>query len=272
MRPILRRRFWIYLVLLSCLTAGSLPGQDWDNWDAGGEEEEFLEDRGAADGVGDALSGFGHWFYEEFILSIYKLGKGSWDRAIPKPQRADVDGEGDYPYRRPDIDRLHPRELGDPELPFLRVEGAHMYENRDLFAVDGRIEVGVGMLGGQYRATRFISRDPHDIYEIHQWHALLRLTFAEYLGLDLGVGMMTLAGEDRDRSGSVSAALLYHPWDWLGFEFRTAFASINENRIEDYDLSLLLSWRTVSLRFGGRRINGEDGKLEGPYAGLSIQF
>lgn len=270
----------LVIVAILALTIPVRAQSEDEYWDpTGGAQEEERE--GSNQSAGQVWAGFSAWVRDEVWGSLVMSGRVSWERVFP-PSRLSKEylveteyPEGKdnlYPYAAPNLDSLPPRALGDPILPFFRIDGAYQYENRDLFALDSRVEVGIGTFSGQARTTRYTSRKPHDTYEIHQWHAGVRLTLSERLMIELAGGQMILDGEDRDRGDSITTPVFYYPTSWFGIEFRPAWAHVAGNLIEDYDLGCVIAIKGASLRFGFRKFNGVDGTLDGPYAGLSFHF
>ena len=68
----------------------------------------------------------------------------------------------------------------------------------------------------------------------------------------LGLGGLVISGNETASGISGTAPVLIHPWEFLGLEFRPAWAGVNDNVVQDYDLSLLAGWRFVSVRAGYR--------------------
>ena len=79
-------------------------------------------------------------------------------------------------------------------------------------------------------------------------------------------------GNDRNTGVSFTTPILFYPADWLGLEFRPTWSEINDNNIDDYDLSVRLGRKYLSARAGYRWMEAGDVSLDGPHIGLSIHF
>jgi hypothetical protein len=62
--------------------------------------------------------------------------------------------------------------------------------------------------------------------------------------------------------------LLVHPHPNFGVEFRPAWS----DRVSDYDLGVLITWRYASLKTGYRWVLTPHESLNGPYVGLSFRL
>jgi len=98
------------------------------------------------------------------------------------------------------------------------------------------------------------------------------MALSNELEIQLGLGQFSLEGDTKHSNTSFTLPILYHPTNWLGFEFRPAWTTINGNSIADYDVSIITGWDYVSLKLGYRAIQSPNETLDGPYIGLSIRF
>ncbi|MDF7825851.1 hypothetical protein P4B35_17610 [Pontiellaceae bacterium B12227] len=178
-------------------------------------------------------------------------------------------------------------QQGESIMPYVRADLNWQYIDGDNSAIDGRVEVGYKAIAFQARSTRYDDSLADLTQQINQYYGMLRYGFrwpAAFPGtieLALGVGVAKQDGDlSDDSSVAVTLPLKYHPTDWLGFEFRSAWYEADYSgyvfNIGDYDLSACLGYRYIQLRAGYRWLwfsRSDNGRYnDGPYAGLSLSF
>lgn len=174
-------------------------------------------------------------------------------------------------------------EPGGPILPYLRLDAAYQKHSSNIDAGDYYAQIGYGFLGLDTRFTRFREKYPDDRLNISRIHGLLRLggvwgdeDFAEadggYWEVDFGLGMVQLDGDHKNDGFSFTMPILFYLTDYLGFEFRPAWASIKHSKLRDYDLSVHLTLRYVGVKIGHRWLKSPSQSLNGPYAGLVFRY
>ncbi len=180
---------------------------------------------------------------------------------------------------------LQPRERGGqpsgepvelpsrhPLLPVFMVDGAYQNVDSDVGALDTRIELGISVFAAQGRFTWYFEDAPSDELGMHQLHGLFRLPFGERLKVGVGVGALILDGNNQNSGFSMTTPLLFSVNKTVGLEFRPTWSWVNENRLDDYDVSLSLNDGFTALRVGYRSVQSEHESLNGPYAGFSVKF
>jgi hypothetical protein len=160
------------------------------------------------------------------------------------------------------------REIGEPELPFARMDVVYQSIESDVEAVDARVELGYGPIGVHGNLTRYREREPHDNLSILRVYGAYRMSFGSYAEMDLGIGALTMMGDPAPTKLLLSVPFLFHPSEYVGIEFRPAWA----DRVSDYDLAALLSVKCVSLKLGYRWVCSPQESLNGPYVGVSIRL
>jgi hypothetical protein len=174
---------------------------------------------------------------------------------------------------RLNLDRsLALRELGDPVIPYFRVDTAYQDVSSDIEAKDFYGQLGYGALGVDLRYTEFTEEQPKDTLDLLWVHALARMSYYKHLEIDMGVGMVQMKGNDRTEGFSFTMAALFYPMDWWGVELRPTFAELNDNTLTDLDLSLHLRYSVGGVKFGYRWLKSENLELKGPYAGVVLRF
>jgi hypothetical protein len=164
------------------------------------------------------------------------------------------------------------RKSGEALIPFLRVDALHQEIERDVTATDLTVLAGYGPFGVQMRRTVYREEMPDDRLRIAEYHVLYRMSAGRTFEVDLGAGAMVIDGKAENSGFSLTLPLLWHPKDFFGIEFRPLWSTINENDIQDYDLSVLLGWRYCSVRAGYRWVRSPNESLDGPQLGASIRW
>jgi len=164
------------------------------------------------------------------------------------------------------------RSTGEPLIPLLRLDMSYQNVESDVAALDARVELGYGPLGIQYRYTTYREDEPDDTLDVTQFHFLYRMSFMATMGIDVGVGVFTVEGNEENSGFSLTLPIHAHSSKGWGMEFRPALADINDTTIEDYALGFFLSRRYVMFQAGYRWLSANTTSLNGPYAGFSLLF
>lgn len=176
-----------------------------------------------------------------------------------------------------------PHQPGEPVLPFARFDGHQQSVETNVDARDYYVQLGYEPFGLDVRHTRFTETNPTDHLDVYRFHALLRLGGALETGvfregarsfyeIDVGLGYVQLDGNNRQGAVSFTLPILIYPSKHLGFEFRPAWATINESKLADYDLSVHLLLKYVGIKAGYRWLKSPSMELSGPYLGLTTRF
>ena len=199
-------------------------------------------------------------FTEGFIKSILGLGGTSMlYGGVESWQRVAGDAS---------VSSLAPRHHGDPKIPFARIDFAFMRVSETIDALDLLMEVGYGPFAAQYAHTRYDESSPSDTLDVTHLLGLYRMTFSNWVEADLGLGALTLDGNETTHRFAISTPLLIHsPHHW-GIEFRPLWSSLAAR----YDLAALATWKNVSLKLGYRWLRAKDESLNGPHLGLSLRY
>jgi hypothetical protein len=227
---------------------------EWKDGDD--KEEEPQKDNFPGSCFGDF---FGSCLGEFFSTMISNGSSASQERV--RPDRGHDIAEG-----------LKSREPGEALIPFFRLDANYQDVESDVYAFDWRIEGGYGPLGIQFRQTDYREENPPDNLRVRQIHGLGRLSFGNRIEIDLGLGASFIEGNNKYSGISLTIPILIYPKEFIGFEFRPSWASINEYSINDYDLGILLNRRYVSLRIGYRWVQSANESLNGLYGGLSFRL
>ncbi|VGO17028.1 hypothetical protein PDESU_05622 [Pontiella desulfatans] len=186
---------------------------------------------------------------------------------------ADAEDWADEPHS------IFPMHLpGEATVPYVRFDYNRQFADWD--TDDARLELGYKFVAFHGRFTRHTD-DFDDNLDVRQYYALLRYggyrpdflpgTFEAAIGF----GVVHHAGDvDDDSSGALTIPLKYHPFEWLGFEFRPAWYRWEKVRMGDYDISASLGLRFLQLR-GGYRWIWDDGMVDeqsGFYTGVTVSF
>lgn len=173
-----------------------------------------------------------------------------------------VNGEGD-----------NPRQVGEPLIPFVRLDGAWQDVTGDVEAVDTYIQGGYGPLALDYRHTRYTESQPRSHLDLHWAHVLARMSYGDQVEADLGLGGFWMEGATHSSGTSFTTALLVYPDEHWGVEFRPTWASLDGgSTIRDCDLALHLRQGVASVKLGYRWVKSPHITLDGPYAGLVFRW
>ncbi len=173
-----------------------------------------------------------------------------------------ITSDEDFPFK------LAPRKIGEPLIPFARVDISKQYISSNIRAHDTRFELGFGPLAVHHNYTRFTESPENDKLELSRTYGLYRMSFGSYVEVDIGMGRLILEGNRRSSQFFTTLPILIHPSKTFGLEFKPAWT----DNIRDYDLSLLASYRYLSLKFGYRWLKAGNTSLNGPYTGMSAHF
>jgi len=198
----------------------------------------------------DALGGL---VTDAVEFTLLAGGVGSWER---------VTAVG------PADDGLAPRQLGEPLIPFARLDTSYQDIRSGGDAFDLRAEGGFGPAALQFDFTRYREHAPADRLDLTRLVAAYRMSFGSSIEADLGAGALWLDGEQTSSRFLFACAVLVHPVAWWGVELRPAWA----DGVSDYDVAALLTWRYTSLKAGYRWVASPHESLAGPYAGLVVQL
>ena len=170
------------------------------------------------------------------------------------------------------VEGLAVKSTGEPVIPYLRLDAFYQDTSSSVQAIDGRIEVGWGPIGAQYRHTRYDEDRPDDTLDVSQWHILYRMSYSQFVEVDMGFGSLTLKGNAKNSAFSFTLPIqIRTPWG-VGAEFRPAWSTINGSSVRDYTLSAGYGLRFVSASVGYRWFNFGDASLRGPFIGASFYF
>lgn len=171
-------------------------------------------------------------------------------------------------------------ETGTAGLPYFRSDYRWQYLDSDTGANDYLLEAGYQVLAYCGRFTDYTDRAADEELKIQQHYGLLRFGgsndffFEGAFQAGVGLGAYVIEGIHRNSGPAFTVPIFIYPSDHFGFEFRPAWASINEKAISDYDISVSIGDRFVHVRAGYRWlwVQNEGHWLTGPYAGLSVNF
>ena len=251
-------RLLLVLVLaLTCLAQPLVAGE-LDDFEGAASGADTTGSRSASSSGGSGWTGF---FVEVGYFMFIYGGASSISRMRPPAADAETEAEG------PPL-----KNRGEPVIPYVRLDAFYQDTETTVQAIDGRIEVGWGPIGLQYRHTRYDEDRPDDTLDVSQWHVLYRMSFSQYFEVDMGFGSLTLSGNQKHSAFSFTLPLqIRTPWG-VGAEFRPSWSTINDNSVDDYTLSAGYGIRFVSASLGYRWFKAGGASLSGPFIGASFYF
>lgn len=165
---------------------------------------------------------------------------------------------------------------GGLSQPFLRFDYRQQYVDHDLSAEDLTLEAGYSYGGLYGRFTQYEGAADERL-RVEQYYAMLRVGDSSPKGLfsaGVGLGAYAIEGSRRFDGLALTTPIGIYPGEWVGVEFRPAWAKVNGHTINDYDLSLSLGRKYAHVLLGYRWLGlpGDNQWINGPYAGLSFSF
>ncbi|MBN4053174.1 hypothetical protein JYT92_00320 [bacterium AH-315-L15] len=165
-------------------------------------------------------------------------------------------------------------------IPYVRSDLAFQNAGSDVTATDLGVELGKGPFGLHSRLTYYEEDQPNDVLRYFQIHGLIRMSFGNYVELDLGIGPVFFSGRETHSGLSVTTPLRIYPWKlkginfekYIGFEFRPSWGMIGDVVVDDYDIAMLFGLTYSGFRLGYRAVNSVQESLSGPYLGLSFFY
>ena len=249
----------------SRLFAGELDDFEKDATKQKTKQEHTVEssrDEKDSDFLGDLLSElFLKPIGESFGEVIVKAGRSSMLRVDDSACKTEGIAEG-----------ITCRQIGEPLIPYLKADLNFQNVKPDITAIDGKVELGYGPFGFQFRRTHFKEKETRDRLDVDQYHGLFRISYKSYFELDFGIGELTLNGNDSNSGFSFTLPIKVQPTGWIGFYFLPAWSILNGNTISDYDISVPFTRRFFSVQIGYRWLKSPHESLDGPYLGGSIHF
>jgi hypothetical protein len=161
---------------------------------------------------------------------------------------------------------------GEPVIPFFRLDAFYQDVESDVRAVDVSGELGYGPLAFQYRHTHYTQDRPDNDLDLGQALGLYRMSFSQYVEVDLGFGAMTLDGVNRRSGFEFTVPLTIQPSPYVGARFHPAWGYLSHNTIKDFTLLLTGSLRFASLEAGYRWVSVGGVSLDGPVIGAAFHF
>ncbi len=242
---------------LTCLVQPLVAGE-LDDFEGAATAADTIGSHSASGGGGSGWTGF--LVEAGYFMFIYG-GATSIARMRPEAVEGEAQTEG------PPL-----KNRGEPVIPYLRLDAFYQDTDTAVQAIDGRIEVGWGPIGLQYRHTRYDEDRPDDTLDVSQWHVLYRMSFSRYFEVDMGFGSLTLSGNQKHSAFSFTLPIqIRTPWG-VGAEFRPSWSTINDNSVDDYTLSAGYGIRFVSASLGYRWFKAGGMSLDGPFIGASFYF
>lgn len=169
-------------------------------------------------------------------------------------------------------DTYAPRQLGEPLIPFFGLSVGYQNVESDVNAASTRLEAGYGPAALHVNWTLYKEDEPASELDFVQWHVLYRMSFAQYVEVDAGLGSMIIRGSSQRSGFSITIPVRIQPVRFLGIVFRPAWGWIGESTISDYELALSASLRFVSIHGGYRWVKVGTASLDGPVVGLAFHL
>ena len=168
----------------------------------------------------------------------------------------------------PDAMEIESRENGEPLIPFARIDVAYLDAESDVKGYDYRLECGYGAFAVHLNHTHYRESSPKDKLDLIRLYGIYRMSFGSHFELGLGLGSLTVKGNDSNSRMSFTMPIRIQPGEHIGIEFRPSWA---EN-LNERDLGVLLRWEYVSLKAGYRWVSSFGESLDSAYVGFSVHY
>ena len=172
----------------------------------------------------------------------------------------------------PQMDGIQKRKHGEPLIPQYRFDSHYQQANSDITSKDFRFEYGQGPFGVQLRNTLMHESDENDDLRLSQIHALYRMSFGNHVGINMGIGVSQLVGNNRSTTLSFAFPIYFHPNKHFGFEIKTGMHFFDNAGILDLDYAALFRHKYFSLSMGYRELIKSGVDIAGPYAGIALHY
>ena len=164
------------------------------------------------------------------------------------------------------------RQIGEPTLPFFRLEPKYLRVNPDISALDYELELGYGPYALKCRHTSFDEINPRDGMDLTQYLLFLRLSPASSLEYGFGIGSIHLQGNKSNSGFMIYFPVKFHPYESFGYQFKPTMSWINDNLIGDYDIALVFFKRYYSIKLGYRFLRVRKENLDAAYISLAFHY
>lgn len=168
------------------------------------------------------------------------------------------------------MDSLSPaaRERGEALIPLARLDVGWQHVESDVEAIELMGELGWGPIGLRVGHSLYSEEEPDADLTVTTVTGNYRMSFGSNLEMDLGVGTLTLRGDEENTRSIFTTPVLWYPGRHFGFEYHPVWST----GIRRHDLSVLFRMDYVSLKLGYRWMVAPDESLNGPVVGASIRF
>lgn len=165
---------------------------------------------------------------------------------------------------------VKPRHIGDPDLPFLQLEGQFHNVWGDTSALNYKATAGYGMFAYKYEQQFYSESSPDSELTITKQQWLLRLSLGENIELHQGLGTSTLT----DNLGFKHEETLYtSPIKIkLSSDYMVEFAPTWTSSYDEYDINISKNQPYYSYKLGYKTLTTGNTSLDGFYLGFSVQY
>lgn len=177
-----------------------------------------------------------------------------------------------YPFEWTDDEALLQRPSGGALIPFAAAEVSHQWIDSGTRAWDWRGEFGLALMGVTVRRTFYRDNKADFDLDTTQIHGVYRMTFGERFEAGLAFGAIELKGRDRRDGFSFGLPMRWHGRHGWGIEYRPVWSTLEETRLSDHDLAVVLGWRYAYLRAGYRWFYHPNASLDGAQVGFGLKW
>jgi len=231
-----------------------------------------------ADVIGGVIVGLGYGLYRGVRWLVYDWWAEPDSELILQARSTNDVDRAENTFTDEELGGFE-HEAGTPGLPYLRFDYRWQYLDSDLEANDFLLEAGYKYMAFYGRLTQYEGTADENL-DIGQYYGMVRyggtdeFYFPGSFQVAAGIGGYSIHGEQSQSGPALTIPVMVYPTDWFGFEFRPAWASINQKTVSDYDVSVNVGHKYTRLCLGYRWlwVQHEGSWLEGAYAGVSLSF
>ncbi|MBN1282381.1 MAG: hypothetical protein JXA24_01240 [Proteobacteria bacterium] len=158
-----------------------------------------------------------------------------------------------------------------PALPTIKVDASYQYVFDGIHGAAGKVEAGYLMLGAQAEYIRYMEGGARDL-DFISGHGLLRTLFAQFLGVNLAMGVKSLKGANWHSGFEFGFPSYIYFTRHLTLDIQPYMAFINGKNVYDITGGLAYKYKAVGARAFYRMIKTGGETIHGPGGGLFIQW
>ncbi len=163
------------------------------------------------------------------------------------------------------------KATGSPALPTIKFMPSYQFLIDKIHGAMGKVEFGYLTFGADAEYIRYFESDAPDL-SIISGHFLLRTLFARVIGVDLALGAKTVWGANARTGFDFGFPFYVYFHRNFFLDVQPFFAVISGHRVYDMAGGLSCKFGAFGARIAYRAIHTGGETLQGPQAGIFIQW